>query len=101
MNIDNNRVPFTQYLRPFGERKLVWIAFDEPEVITKAQMIIDNSYRFECEELRTGVCSFTILDEIEEHDVAIALCYNGPAVPDTVKKLIMEFDRVERDNDDI
>lgn len=96
MNTDNYRVPFTQFLRPDGMRRLIWIHFPEPEVITKAQMMIDGGYEFQCEELMNGICSFTILDKTKNQDVGIELCPNGPAVPETVKKLIMQFNGKER-----
>ena len=91
MNVEGNRVPFTQFLRPNGERRLVWIDFDDKEVLEKAQDFIDAGYLFCAEELNNGICSFTIMDVVEDRgDIAIKLCPNGPQVPDTVRALIME-----------
>ena len=94
-NVENNLVPFTQYLRPDGRKVDEAIEMDGA-TCTKAQLIIDAGYRFEAEVLMNGVCSFTIVGYDprieEESDVAIKLCPNGPKVPEAVKDLIMDFD---------
>lgn len=88
-------VQFTQFLRPRGERAPVFIDLD-PETEARAQEIIDQKLRFECEVLMNGMCHFTITGhshEIgEEQDLAHKFCSNGPPVPIMVKDLIMEFD---------
>lgn len=82
-------IPFTQYLRPDGERRSVSI--DRPEEIErKALAIIQAGYVFECEELTTGYASLTITDPAEG-DMAIEVVPNGPAVPDAVDRLIQNF----------
>lgn len=80
---------FTQYLRPHGERKLIWI--DRPDHIAKAATVItEHGFRFECEELTTGDVSMTISDDFG--DYAHELSPNGPEVPTSVDKLITGFD---------
>jgi hypothetical protein len=81
-------IEFTQYLRPTGRPRKVWIERSEP-IAQKAQAIQAMGYSFECEELVTGMVSLTISDG--EQDVAIELCQNGPEVPATVDRLIEEF----------
>ena len=82
-------VPFTQYLRPNGRAQAVQI--DRPDDIADmAKAIVACGFRFECEELMNGICSFTIADD--NQDYAIELCPNGPGVPDSVDKLIRNFD---------
>jgi len=82
-------INFTQYLRPDGRREIVSI--DRPtEIVELAGVIAAAGFRFECEVLTTGDCSFTISDDYQDYD--IRLCPNGPRVPDTVDELIREFD---------
>lgn len=80
---------FTQYLRPNGRKQIVSI--DRPDTVAaKADNILGHGFRFECEELTTGDVSLTISDEWG--DYAFELCPNGPSVPTSVDKLILEFD---------
>ncbi|AGC35744.1 hypothetical protein ACP46_gp59 [Rhizobium phage RHEph06] len=82
-------VYFTQYLRPDGRKQI--ISIDRPaHVVAKADHILSHGFRFECEELTTGEVSLTISDDWG--DYAFELCANGPAVPASVDKLILEFD---------
>ena len=88
-------VPFTQYLRPFGQKEEIKIQM-ELDVCTKAQKILDAGYVFEAEVLSIGnMVSFTIGGydpKIEEDsDCAMELVQNGPGVPAVVKRLIMDF----------
>ena len=83
-------IEFTQFLRPNGKQRLGWI--DRPEDIeNKAKEIISKGYKFECEELQTGMVSFTIADPKKEEDVEIEICNNGPAVPEAIDKMIERF----------
>lgn len=85
----NSSIYFTQYLRPDGRKQAVRI--ERPDHIAKsADFIRSNGFKFECEELANGICSFTISDEFE--DYAIQTCPNGPDVPATVDELIKSFD---------
>jgi hypothetical protein len=83
-----NDIEFTQYLRPNGRRRKVYIK-RPAAIVQKANQILALGYCFECEELMTGMVSLTISDG--EQDLAIELCRNGPAVPETVDRLIEEF----------
>jgi hypothetical protein len=81
-------IPFTQYVRPDGERKPVTI--DRPEHIAlAADKIRRHGFRFEIEELLDGEISMTISDS--ERDYHIRVCANGPAVPLTVDELVKTF----------
>jgi hypothetical protein len=82
-------IPFTQYMMPDGRRVPQWCDV-EPEVAAKAGKIIARGFVFECEVLRTGDVSLTITDP-GEGDLDIRVVPNGPAVPDAVKSLVMEF----------
>lgn len=81
-------IPFTQYLRPDGRKVDVSIEVSD-EVGTKAHAIIAAGYRFECEILTTGQVSVTITDDEADH--AIEIVMNGPDIPVTVERLIMNF----------
>lgn len=83
-------IPFVQYLRPHGERKVAMI--DRPQNICAiADKIITSGLRFEIEVLMSGTISMTITSHIQ--DEAIELCPNVPGkVAEAVDKLITEFD---------
>jgi hypothetical protein len=83
-------IAFTQYLRPNGQKRLVFFDCDNDEVVRKAQAIIAAGLRFECEELMTGYASLTIGDS--EGDLAYQIVPNGPEVPGAVERLVMRFD---------
>lgn len=86
-------IPFTQFIRPNGRRKLVHIE-RPPEIEAKAQQIIDSGLRFECEHLGVppGLPDISLtITHPQKGYLAIELCCNGPAVPLAVDKLIMEF----------
>jgi hypothetical protein len=85
-------ITFTQYLRPDGRKKEVYI--ERPtEVEARAAELQALGYKLECEVL--GVepplpdVSLTISDG--QQDVAIELCCNGPEVPTAVDRLILSF----------
>lgn len=82
-------VPFTQYLRPDGRQRAVTIEVPD-HLSEKVKRILDAGLVFECEELSTGICSFTITSP--EQDELIKLCPNGPKVPATVVALIEEYE---------
>lgn len=82
-------IPFTQYLRPFGEPRPV--SFEAPdELLGLAQQVIDRGYRFECEELTTGHVSLTVHDPSTGEDVGIQVVPNGPEVTGAVEALVRE-----------
>ena len=82
-------IPFTQYLRPNGLKVPMSINC-RANVEEKAQRIIKNGYRFECEVLTTGEVSLTITND-EDGDVAIKVVLNSLSVPIAVESLIAEF----------
>lgn len=83
-------VEFIQYKTPDGRQVLVNIDCTQ-KVYDKAMEIENLGYLFEAEVLQTGEVSFTIHDPAEEMDMAIEVCSNDTAVPETIDKLIMEF----------
>lgn len=83
-------IPFTQYLMPNGEPKDVSIV-STPNVLEKAQLIIDAGFCFECEMLADyTTISFSVSDELADYSTYV--CENGPQVPLTVDRMILEFD---------
>jgi hypothetical protein len=84
-------IPFTQYLRPNGEKRPTSIE-RSPEIEALAHKVIAAGGKFECEELMNGICSFTCIGIIndEQQDIAIQLCPNGPKVPETVDQVVRE-----------
>ena len=82
-------IPFVQFLRPDGRRRDVNIERPNP-VMDKADAIQAAGLEFQCEEFSSGMVSLTISDD--ERDWATELCMNGPAVPDAVDRLVMNFD---------
>lgn len=91
-------IPFIQYLRPDGEKRMTTI--DRPTNIEHmASAILSRGYRFESELLTDGQASFTITGKRpgmeEEDDLIHELCENGPLVPETVDRLIQRgFDQL-------
>lgn len=78
-------IPFTQYMRPMGDRKPVTI--DRPEEIEKlALWVIDHGAHFDIEVLRTGQISMTC--ERGEDVLAHEVVENGPPVVEAVDRLV-------------
>jgi hypothetical protein len=84
-------IPFTQYLRPHGRPRKVWIE-RPPDIIAKAHAIMAAGGRFEIEELSDRTVSATVEHAAWERDnrgpVAIELAPNGPHVPLMVDRLV-------------
>lgn len=81
-------INFTQYIRPFGERRAVVID-RPPEIEQLAEEFISRGGYFECEELTTGHASFTACHpDCEEGDCAIEVVPNGPGVEEAVDRLV-------------
>lgn len=78
-------IPFTQYLRPNGRPKEVYIDLGI-ETENKAQQLIDCGCRFDIEILLTGIVSMTC--EQGDELLAMELAPNGPEIPGAVKRLI-------------
>jgi len=78
-------IPFTQYLMPNG--KTIAVTINRPNnVSNKADELLKKGYKFECETLRTGDISLTIVRDGE--DIDGELCPNGPKVLLAVDTLI-------------
>jgi hypothetical protein len=82
-------VEFTQYLRPSGNTRPIYIDVDEP-LHAMAQAVIAAGQRFEAELLSDGLVSLTVADPDLRADVAIRVCSNDEAVPRSVDELIIE-----------
>lgn len=82
-------IPFTQYLRPHGKKRLMTIR-RSPDVEAMAKYLIGRGYKFDIEELLTGVISMTceLVGKSEELPVAIEQCQNGPPVLDAIDRLV-------------
>lgn len=78
-------VVFTQFLRPNGKRRLVWVGVS-PELKAQAEDLIAEGFRFECEELPTGKVFLDCCDA--EYQLANALVEQGPPIPIAVAELI-------------
>jgi hypothetical protein len=81
-------IPFTQYLRPDGERRPVEV--ERPSEIEQlAEQFIAAGGCYECEELTTGHASLTAVHpDCETGDCAIEVVMNGPAVPAAVDRVV-------------
>lgn len=89
-NLDFTKgIPFTQFLRPDGERLDVWINRSN-EVTAKAKLIVEALFNFEAEVLSNGDVSLTVSDAFG--DYAFQIVPNRKAVPEAVDRLILEFD---------
>lgn len=84
-------IPFTQYLRPDGEKRPT--AIDMPEDIEAlAFAFIERGGWFEVEELTSGHASLTACHIVdgEPQDIAIRVVENGPPVVPAVEALMRE-----------
>lgn len=81
-------IPFTQFLRPDGRRREIFIERPD-EICEKAMDIIKAGYRLEIEELKTGHINMTISDDEDDYEREIV--NNGPGVPLAVDKMVNRF----------
>lgn len=93
-SVGPNGILFTQYLRPNGRRKDVWVE-RSPEVAATAAKIKAAGYHFDIEELMTGHVSMTVEPNTPDKDgedapIAHVLCSNGPPVLEAVDKLVAD-----------
>lgn len=83
-------VPFTQYLRS------QWICKGsdgiDDEVIEKARKIVNDGFFLEMEEVNTLPREVLLSIGDDDGDYAMFRCVNGPEVPRTVRKMILETD---------
>ena len=88
MTTNERAIQFTQYMRPLGTPKPVWI--DRPiRVADLADAIIARGFKFECEHLTTGEASLTITSK--DRDEVIKVVPNGPEVPIVIDRMIEQF----------
>ena len=80
-------IPFTQFLRPNGERREVTIVMAD-EIEDDARAVIRRGARFEIEELSTGIINMDC--QLGDVLLAQALCANGPEVVPAVTRLVRE-----------
>ena len=84
-------IPFTQFLRPTGDRRQTFI--DMPhQVALMATRFIEEGGAYTSEMIRVGEVSlcaeFTVNDE--RQDIVCLIAPNGPAIVDAVEKLVRE-----------
>lgn len=83
---DPNRwIPFTQFLRPNGEKHQTFCPTPKGYG-KKVAIILATGHKFEVEVLRTGIVSQTISNG--ESDIAIELSSNDINVEEATKRLI-------------
>lgn len=85
-------VIFTQYLRPDGRRRTVWVE-RSAETAADARLVVAAGFHFDIEELSSGHVSMTVEPNTtdahgDDSPVAHELCVNGPSVPDAVDRLV-------------
>lgn len=84
-------ITFTQFILPHGRREQVTFPCSE-EVRLLANEIEAENFTFECEQLRTGIWSFTISDTEVESDVLIEICEDTKeARIKTIEQLVKQF----------
>ena len=82
-------IPFTQFLRPDGRKTSVSIDMPE-EIELMATALIESGYKFEIEELSTGMVHMDCSTYGAEGPVALELCQNGPPVIAAVERLVRD-----------
>lgn len=84
-------IPFTQYLRPDGRKRMVSIKMPA-DIEALAIRFIESGGWFEVEELTTGEVSLTACreDGFDVEDIAIRVVPNGPGVAAAVEGLVRE-----------
>jgi hypothetical protein len=83
------KVVFTQYLRPDGRTRPVYIERKDMAIQALAETLLANGCKFEVEELQTGEVLFECLDG-EGESLSTAICSNGSQVPRVVDQLIQD-----------
>ena len=83
-------IPFTQYLRPNGQRQAVTIDMEDQPLHDKAEVLIEAGWHFDIEELMSGTISMTCERDTDEGEFFIQVCQNGPPVVAAVRVLVEE-----------
>lgn len=81
-------VKFTQFLFPNGERRPMEIDLPD-DIEDMASTLRENGFLFEIEN-RDGRIWASILNNRVEEQVVDGYCFNGPEVPEMIKKIIRE-----------
>lgn len=82
-------IEFTQYLRPDGKTRQVWIEVPR-KIQAKSDALINAGYHFNVEELSTGMVSMTCEQRSTENLISIRVCPNDKHVPENVWDLIKD-----------
>jgi len=82
-----DKIPFTQFLRPRGQRRQEYIQRPQ-EIMDKAEKLIKAGCRFEIEELMTGKINMDCQKADIEGPISMEVCSNGPAIEQAVDRLI-------------
>lgn len=85
------QIPFVQYLRPNGRKRVVHIERPQP-IVAKAVLLHAEGFCLEVELFLENMVSLTISDPELDLDVAIIICRNNEEVPASVDRLIGNFD---------
>jgi hypothetical protein len=80
-----DKIEFTQYLRPGGRKKIVY-APCTLEIKRKATELEAKGLKFECEILTTSDVSLTIVDNIG--DVGIEISKNDKSIDQALERLV-------------
>jgi hypothetical protein len=80
-------IPVVQFMLPHGRQVETGI-YRPTEIADKADLLLENGYRFEAEVLTTGEVSLTLSDPGEETDIFIEVVPNGPGVPVAFDRLV-------------
>lgn len=84
-------IPFTQYLRPNGQRRKTFFPISDDELADRAEEIMRAGYVFTAELIMaTQLVVLTISDDQE--DLAIVISNNGPEITDSIHSMIRDFD---------
>ena len=83
-------IPFTQYLRPNGQRRACTIDMEDQSLHDKAEVLLEADWHFDIEELMGGMISMTCERDTDAGEFFIQVCQNGPPVVAAVRVLVEE-----------
>jgi hypothetical protein len=84
---------FTQFMLPHGKTQDLIIHVPD-DVGLKAKHIREAGFRFECEQLRTGDCSYTITDDEADRNIKLMFAHelSEGRQQEVLRDLIIGFD---------
>jgi hypothetical protein len=82
-----DKIPFTQFLRPRGQRRQEFIERPK-EILDKAEKLIKAGCRFEIEELMSGMINMDCQKADIDGPISMEVCSNGPAIENAVDRLV-------------